>query len=303
MQLSIIKILERKKAVRQKMSKVLFITEKTSFISEGIINHLKAQDFEVLTVKPDVTAISNFLKEGNSSEEGEAIDPEVAALLSQEGGEDASSGEEKKDDIPRIFILYLQGEDNLMIDVLGYIRDLVEDRGIRFFVIGTQEELDEVIGKKADYVAERYTRPVDLAELIKRLQKEGEAVDKLKEFKSILIVDDDATALRSMKSLLSTHYKILVANSGMNAITILAKNKVDLILLDFEMPIVNGPKVLEMIRSDPNTANIPVMFLTAKGDKRSIMEVLRFKPEKYLLKTMLPKDILDSIDEFFKTRR
>lgn len=287
------------------MSKVLFITEKVSFISEGIINHLKAQDFEVLTVKPDVTAISNFLKEDNGNEEGE-IDPEVAALLSQqENGEEASqsAADDKKDDIPRIFILYLQGEDNLMIDVLGYIRDLVEDRGIRFFVIGTQEEIDTIIGKKADYVAQIYTRPVDLADLIKRLQKEGEAVDKLKEFKSILIVDDDATALRSMKSLLSTRYKILVASSGMNAITILAKNKVDLILLDFEMPIVNGPKVLEMIRSDPNTANIPVMFLTAKGDKRSIMEVLRFKPEKYLLKTMLPKDILDSIDEFFKTRR
>ena len=287
------------------MSKVLFITEKVSFISEGIINHLKAQDFEVLTVKPDVTAISTFLKEDNGNDEN-AIDPEVAALLTQEseeGSEQQQPSEGEKKDIPRIFILYLQGEDNLMIDVLGYIRDLVEDRGIRFFVIGTQEELDTVIGKKADYVAERYTRPVDLAELIKRLQKEGEAVDKLKEFKSILIVDDDATALRSMKSLLSTKYKILVANSGMNAITILAKNKVDLILLDFEMPIVNGPKVLEMIRSDPNTANIPVMFLTAKGDKRSIMEVLRFKPEKYLLKTMLPKDILDSIDDFFNARR
>ena len=289
------------------MSKILFITEKMSFISQGIINHLKSQDFEVLTVHPDVTAISNFLKEDNApSTDDSSVDPEVAALLSEEGGDSAAGDEAaapKSSDIPRIFILYLQGEDNLMIDVLGYIRDLVEDRGIRFFVIGTQEELDLIIGKKADYVAAMYTRPVDLQDLIARLQKEGEAVDKLKDFKSILIVDDDATALRSMKSLLSTRYKILVANSGMNAITILAKNKVDLILLDFEMPIVNGPKVLEMIRSDPNTANIPVMFLTAKGDKRSIMEVLRFKPEKYLLKTMLPKDILDSIDEFFRMRR
>ena len=65
-----------------------------------------------------------------------------------------------------------------MIDVLGYIRDLVEDRGIRFFVIGTQEELDEVIGKKADYVAQMYTRPVDLPSLIKTIQKEGEAVNR-----------------------------------------------------------------------------------------------------------------------------
>ena len=78
------------------MSKILFITEKVSFISEGIINHLKAQDFEVLTVKPDVTAISNFLKEDKGDDDG-IIDPEVAALLSQEGGEggDAQSGGEK----------------------------------------------------------------------------------------------------------------------------------------------------------------------------------------------------------------
>ena len=270
------------------MSKVLFITEKVSFISEGIVNHLKANSFEVFTVKPDVTAISTFLKP--KEEEAEAIDPEVAALLSKESATEEKPAEPEpeqphKDEIPRIFIMYLQGEDNLMIDVLGYIKDVVEDLGVRFFVIGTQEELDTVIGKKADYVAGLYTRPVDLPEFIKRLQKEGEAVDKLQEFKSILIVDDDATALRSMKSLLSAKYKILVASSGMNAITILAKNHVDLILLDFEMPVIN------------------VMFLTAKGDKRSIMEVLRFKPEKYLLKTMLPKDILDSIDDFFMQRR
>ncbi|MBR1672663.1 MAG: response regulator [Fretibacterium sp.] len=286
------------------MSKVLFITEKVSFISEGIVNHLKAQNFDVISVKPDVTAISNYLKEKTSEAEGEPVDPEVAALLSQEGMDASALGADpsgSQDDIPRILILYLQGEENLMVDVLGYIRDLVEDKGIRFFVIGTQDEIETVIGKSATYVAQTYIRPVDLPELIKRLQKESEAVDKLKDFKSILIVDDDPTALRSMKSLLAARYKIYVANSGMNAITILAKNHVDLILLDFEMPVINGPKVLEMISSDPSAANIPVMFLTSKGDKRSIMEVLRFKPEKYLLKTMLPKEIMDSINEFFAT--
>lgn len=283
------------------MSKILFITEKVSFISEGIVNHLKAQNFEVITVKPDVTAISNYLKEKTTTSEGEPVDPEVAALLTQEGAEagDGETGGETQEDFPRILILYLQSEENLMVEVLGYIRDQVEDKGIRFFVIGTQDEIDTVIGKSATYVAQSYVRPVDLQELLKHLQKESDAVDKLKDFKTILIVDDDPTVLRSMKSLLATKYKILVANSGMNAITILAKNHVDLILLDFEMPVINGPKVLEMIRSDPASANIPVMFLTAKGDKRSIMEVLRFKPEKYLLKTMLPKEIMDSINEFF----
>ena len=224
------------------MSKILFITEKVSFISEGIVNHLKAQNFEVITVKPDVTAISNYLKEKTTTSEGEPVDPEVAALLAQEGAEagDGETGGETQEDYPRILILYLQSEENLMVEVLGYIRDQVEDKGIRFFVIGTQDEIDTVIGKSATYVAQAYVRPVDLQELLKHLQKESDAVDKLKDFKTILIVDDDPTVLRSMKSLLATKYKILVANSGMNAITILAKNHVDLILLDFEMPVITG---------------------------------------------------------------
>ena len=272
------------------MSKVLFITEKVSFISEAIINHLKEEKFEVISVKPDVTDISKQLMERDAKVDK----PEAEA--SKEGHRTESA--------PQIVILYLQSEENLMQDVLGYLRDVVEDKGIRLFVIGTQDEINTVMaGFPPQAIAQTYVRPVDLPELITRLRKESEAIDKLEEAKTILIVDDDPTALRSMKSLLASKYKIFAANSGMNAITILAKNHVDLILLDYEMPVVNGPKVLEMIRADPGAKDIPVMFLTAKSDKESIMEVVHLKPEKYLLKTMLPKQILDSIDEFFATRR
>lgn len=282
------------------MSKILFITEKVSFISEGIVNHLKEESFDVTTIKPDVTAISNNLKAKNA----EPADPEDAAIFSQPGDKSKSGSAQQDDDTPQIFILYLQNEENTMPDVLGYLRDLVEDKGIRLFVIGTHDEINTVMsGFPPHFIAKTYVRPVDFGELIKSLQKESEAIDKQKEFKTVLIVDDDPTALRSMKSLLSSKYKIFVANSGVNAITILAKNHVDLILLDFEMPVVNGPKVLEMLRSDPNSKDIPVMFLTSKGDKNSILEVVRLKPEKYLLKTMLPKEIMDNIDEFFETRR
>jgi CheY-like chemotaxis protein len=94
-----------------------------------------------------------------------------------------------------------------------------------------------------------------------------------------------------------------MVNSGMAAITFLAKNKVDLILLDYEMPITTGPKVLEMLRSESSTASIPVMFLTVKSDKDSVMQVLKLKPEKYLLKTMPPAELLANIDEFFAKQK
>ena len=117
------------------------------------------------------------------------------------------------------------------------------------------------------------------------------------------MVDDDGTMLRTIKTWLSEKYQVFMANSGMSAITFLAKNPVDLILLDYEMPITTGPKVLEMLRSEVATSNIPVMFLTNKSEKESVMQVLALKPEKYLLKTMPPEELIASIDEFFEKQK
>ncbi|MBO6215101.1 MAG: response regulator, partial [Lachnospiraceae bacterium] len=121
--------------------------------------------------------------------------------------------------------------------------------------------------------------------------------------KKILIVDDDGTMLRTMKSWLSEKYQVYMVNSGMAAITFLTKNQVDLILLDYEMPITSGPQVLEMLRTDPDMKSIPVMFLTIKADKHSVLTGLSLKPESYLLKTMPKKDLLKNIDDFFMKQR
>ena len=90
-----------------------------------------------------------------------------------------------------------------------------------------------------------------------------------------------------------------MANSGLQAIKWLGKNKADLILLDYEMPITDGPQVLEMLRSDEDTKYIPVMFLTGKGDKESVMSVLSLKPQGYFLKTIDKIELLEKLKEFF----
>ena len=74
----------------------------------------------------------------------------------------------------------------------------------------------------------------------------------------------------------------------------------DLILLDYEMPIVDGPQLLKMIRFEESTKDIPVMFLTSKSDKEHVLTAANLKPEAYLLKTMPKKDILNNITEFIK---
>ena len=77
------------------------------------------------------------------------------------------------------------------------------------------------------------------------------------------------------------------------------KRKVDLILLDYEMPIVSGKTIFEMIRSEADFASIPVIFLTGQNDKQTIMEVLELKPDGYLLKSMEPAEIIKAVDDFF----
>ncbi|MBR0150317.1 MAG: response regulator, partial [Synergistaceae bacterium] len=117
--------------------------------------------------------------------------------------------------------------------------------------------------------------------------------------RTLLLVDDDAVMIRTLREGLSVSYKVLPANSGANALKILARAKPDLILLDYEMPEMNGPQVLEALRENPDTANIPVMFLTAKNDAKSIAKIESLKPQGHLLKTLPLREIKEILQKFF----
>ena len=121
--------------------------------------------------------------------------------------------------------------------------------------------------------------------------------------KKILVVDDSGAMLRNVKGWLEEQYQVILANSGAMAIKYLAMNRPDLVLLDYEMPVVDGKQVLEMIRSEHEFADIPVIFLTSKGDRESVMKVMALKPEGYLLKTMEPAQIIKSVNDFFEKQK
>ncbi|OQA21879.1 MAG: Chemotaxis protein CheY [Firmicutes bacterium ADurb.Bin354] len=115
----------------------------------------------------------------------------------------------------------------------------------------------------------------------------------------ILVVDDDTTYLRTIRGWLKDSYRVGMANSGMQALTWLAGNTPDLILLDYDMPVTDGPQVLKMIHGEPGSSDIPVMFLTGRSDKKSIMKVLSLKPAGYLLKSIDRNTLLETLDNYF----
>lgn len=118
-----------------------------------------------------------------------------------------------------------------------------------------------------------------------------------------MIVDDDVAFLKMLNEWLSEKYQVTMSTTGMQALTYLAKNPVDLILLDYEMPLLDGPSVLAMLRNEPTTAGVPVMFLTGKDDRNSVLQVMSLKPEGYLLKSMEKEKILSSIEDFFTMQK
>ena len=118
--------------------------------------------------------------------------------------------------------------------------------------------------------------------------------------KKILIVDDSTFILKTMQRLLGSDYEIMTATSGMSAIRSIVLDKPDLVLLDYEMPVCKGSQILEMIRSEEEFADIPVIFLTSRVDKEGVQKVLEFKPNGYLSKSLSPEVIKKEIDNFFR---
>ncbi len=116
------------------------------------------------------------------------------------------------------------------------------------------------------------------------------------EHKQLLLVDDDPLYLKMVRGWLTDKYEVAAVKAGSQALSYLKGHRPDLILLDFEMKDMDGPEVLKAIRENPETADIPVVFLTGRTDEEAIESVMSQKPAGYLLKTMDRDSIVKAID-------
>lgn len=207
-----------------------------------------------------------------------------------------------KEDITAI-LMYLDEDMLKKQQTLVFLRDKAVEEDIPFFVIGDVNELSEarsIVPKQL--LKKEFQRPIDVKEVVSQLDEYIKLNGKHTK-KKILVVDDSGAMLRNVKGWLEEYYQITLANSGTMAIKYLSTNRPDLVLLDYEMPVLNGKQVLEMIRSESEFSDIPVMFLTSKNDKETIQQVIGLKPEGYILKTTKPEQILQMINEFFQKQK
>ena len=106
--------------------------------------------------------------------------------------------------------------------------------------------------------------------------------------KKIMLVDDSITNLMIGKSILGEKYDVVTISSGEKLFKLLHKVLPDLILLDVEMPEISGYEVIRVLKKQEMTANIPVIFLTARNDQASELEGLSLGAVDYISKPFSP---------------
>lgn len=118
--------------------------------------------------------------------------------------------------------------------------------------------------------------------------------------KKILIVDDTPLMLRNLKKMLENTYDIVLASSGKQALTKIPQEEPDLVLLDYEMPEINGREVFETMLADDDMKYIPVVFLTSVSERQTVISILKSNPAGYILKPVEQENLFITILDILK---
>ncbi len=116
--------------------------------------------------------------------------------------------------------------------------------------------------------------------------------------KRILVVDDDSLNLARTQMILGEDYAVLLAESGMDALDKLRSEKVDMVLLDIDMPKMNGIETFERMKEF--AADTPVIFLTASGLEDDVVSAIKLGAVNYLKKPFRPQELRRRVAQEFE---
>ena len=244
---------------------VVYIGQEQHIVTQAVENRLSEAGFNVVAIPSDIDAIN---KSRNSTD---------------------------------TFLCYLDYTSPKTEIVMHYLADLCRDEHKSMCLIvdnATRTQVKKM--ESAQWAAHIYVRPLDMNDIAEDLAELSDAHDEFRRKKSILVVDDDSDFLMIMNYWMKNHYNIVGVNSGVEAVTYLQHHAApDLILLDYEMPALDGYDVMQWLHGTPQTRDIPIIFLTGVSDRESVMRIVKHKPDGYLLKTSRKSELLDALERFF----
>ncbi|MCR5054047.1 MAG: response regulator transcription factor [Lachnospiraceae bacterium] len=226
-------------------------------------------------------------------------------LITCENGIEAGVALYEKEKADLLIVNLEDLHDNANVDIMK----LQTEKGGKILAFGTTLKYTEFLAKylgdpigqlekpaEAMDVLKTVTRALDMAPEVQKAILNSYSSAYYDNRPKVMIVDDNAVLLRSLRAVLKEEYRVSVSSSGKAALKALKKNKPDLMLLDYEMPEMDGREVLENIRNNPETKDMKVLFLTSVNDKDMIRAAMKLKPEGYLLKPMENELLMKAIN-------
>lgn len=118
----------------------------------------------------------------------------------------------------------------------------------------------------------------------------------------ILIVEDDKQLLHLLRRLMAEHFLVETASNGEQALEVLKKKRIDLVVSDVMMPEMNGLELAQIIKNDLITSHIPVILLTAKSANEDVIRGLETGADGYITKPFHPRHLYLRIAKLLQTR-
>lgn len=219
---------------------------------------------------------------------------------------------------PDVYVNFISSDvssDTLLANI-NRIKDDINYNKAPVIIVGSVE-LCEELKRRNPAIADLFiNRPISADNIALRIMKFFEDIEKKEKLsqmsdaeestseketkKQLLVVDDDRNILKMIKTALEDKYEITTMINGILVEKYLDTKDVDLIILDYEMPMINGLDVFKKIKAHEKGKDIPVCFLTGVADTEKIIEIMKLKPHGYLLKpidmNMLKSTLSNLID-------
>lgn len=215
---------------------------------------------------------------------------------------DADPGKIIKHRASADIVIYYPGDDDKsrITVIMNHLGEMCRDDNKILCLVGESSDLEFAMSLEgSDRVSKIYRRPVNIDAFVDDIDSFALIEKEYHKKKSIFVVDDDPDFLKIMDHWLFPVYNVYLFSTGEDAIDGLSSYMPDLLLLDYEMPGMNGYELMNRIKSVPETNQIPIIFLTGKNDKEHVFKILENKPDGYLLKSSQKESLLDAISRFF----
>ncbi len=206
------------------------------------------------------------------------------------------------DEKTKVIIAFVDGESNFNKPSLIYLKDLSIEKEIPIIFCAYHDEEEQIkeATNGAD-VLKIYLHPINIKEIVFAVEQFLKLNSEVK--KKILVVDDDGMYCKYIQKILGDKYIVLFETSGLSAVTKMAQVRPDLILLDYEMPKLNGFTLYDCIKDETSLQDIPIAFLTSKNDVETVQKAATLGPEGYFLKSMAPEELISGVDKLFARRK